>query len=117
MSYLVIYPKRLHIQKLESDYCPGTLTCDVLQYGLLVHALFAQVDLKYLEADQARFYRIGVAQMEAIAPPLLAKFERCVNDFVFGMQGMLPEFQLRDGIPTWTVHFSEICFFTLWRSL
>lgn len=31
MSYLVIYPKRLNIKKLESDHCPGTLLCDVLQ--------------------------------------------------------------------------------------
>jgi hypothetical protein len=110
MSYLVIYPKRLTLQKLENDHCPGTLLCDVLQYGLLVEAMQVSIHLKYLEDDQVRFYRIAVAQMEAIAPQYVHKFERCLNDCVFDMHGMQPNFQLRDGLPTWTAHFSDICF-------
>ena len=110
MSYLVIYPKRLTLQKLESDHCPGTLLCDVLQYGLLVESMSVSILLKYLEEDQSRFYRIAVQQMEAITSTDVRKFERCLNDFVFDLQGMQPDFQSRHGLPTWTMHFSEICF-------
>ena len=110
MSYLVIYPKRMLIQKLESDHCPGSLQCDVLQYGLLVETMRVSVELKYLEEDHSRFYRIAVLHMEAVPATYVHTFERCVNDFVFDLKGMQPDFQLRDGIPTWTAYFSEICF-------
>lgn len=110
MSYLVIYPKRLNIKKLESDHCPGTLLCDVLQYGLLVEAMQTHIELIFQEDASHGFYRIRVAQMEAIPPRYVAKFERCLNDFVFGLKGMQPDFQLSNGIPTWSAHFSEICF-------
>ena len=110
MSYLVIYPKRLTLQKLESDHCPGTLLCDVLQYGLLVDSMSVSIQLKYLEEDQSRFYRIAVQQMEAIASRYVRKFERCLNDFVFDLKGMQPDFQSRNGLPTWTTYFSEVCF-------
>lgn len=110
MSYLVIYPKRLTLQKLENDHCPGALLCDVLQYGLLVESMSVSIQLKYLEEDQPRFYRLSVQQMEAIPPRYVHTFERCLNDFVFDLHGMQPNFQLRDGLPTWTAHFSDICF-------
>ena len=110
MSYLVIYPKRLVIQKLENDYCPGGLLCDVLQYGLLVESMRVAVHLRYLEEDHTRFYRIEVEQIEAIPAQYVQKFERCLNDFVFDLNGMQPNFQLRDSVPTWSAHFSEICF-------
>ena len=110
MSYLVIYPKRLNIQKLESDHCPGALVCDVLQYGLLVESMKTHVELNFKDSDELRFYRIRVEHMEAIPPRYVSKFERCLNDFVFGIQGMQPNFQLSNGIPTWNAFFSEICF-------
>ena len=68
MSYLVIYPKRLNIQKLESDHCPGALVCDVLQYGLLVESMKTHVELNFKDSDELRFYRIRVDHMEAIPP-------------------------------------------------
>ena len=99
MSYLVIYPQHLSIQKLEGNHCPGALCCDVLQYGLWLELSQTEVELKYLEDDQVRFYRIRVKQMEGIPAKHMTRFERCLNDF-----------QPRNGLLTWNVHFSEICF-------
>ena len=76
MSYLVIYPKRLMIQKLESDHCPGTLLCDVLQYGLMVEAMRTSVAMVFEDAGPNGFYRIEVRQMEAITQRYVMKFER-----------------------------------------
>ncbi|MEY4364086.1 MAG: hypothetical protein RLZZ24_1438 [Pseudomonadota bacterium] len=110
MSYLVIYPKRLMIQKLESDHCPGTLLCDVLQYGLMVEAMRTSVAMVFEDAGPNGFYRIEVRQMEAITQRYVMKFERCLNEFLFGLKGMQPNFLLQNGIPTWNAYFSEICF-------
>lgn len=110
MSYLVIYPQHLHIQKREGNHCLGSLSCDVLQYGLWLELSQTEVELKYLEDDQVRFYRIRVKQMESIPAKHMARFERCLNDYVFDLEGMRPDFQPQNGIPTWHIHFSEICF-------
>ena len=71
-----------------------------------------QTHIELIFQDDAAngFYRIRVAQMEAIPPRYVSKFERCLNDFVFGLKGMQPDFQLSNGIPTWNAYFSEICF-------
>lgn len=71
-----------------------------------------QTHIELIFQDDAAngFYRIRVAQMEAIPPRYVSKFERCLNDFVFGLKGMQPDFQLSNGSPTWKAYFSEICF-------
>lgn len=110
MSYLVIYPRRLSVQKLDGDHCPGVLLCDVLQYGLLVESTQTHIDLRRAEQASTTSYRIRVVQMEAIPTYYVGKFQSFLNDFVFAVKGMQPEFQSSDGVPTWNVHFNEICF-------
>ena len=110
MSYLVIYPKQMSLHKLDGDQCCGSLLCDVLQYGLLVEPMHTPVEHKYLEADQVRVYRVRIKQMEAIPSKFVNKFERSLNEFLFRIKALQPQFESRNGSQTWTVHFSDICF-------